>query len=215
MRRGWRAANSSSLTPWVAAAVGPKVWMRMSAPSSSPCSSARPSAVSRSRTTLRLERFQVRKPVELRVGSPPGRSTLITSAPASARRRAATAPAMFSEQSITRRPSRIPGAPVPGAPFPRPSGPDSPDSGVTGFDCTVLTGDSPLLMARSVWHPPVAAGHLHAGRTAGPASRTGMLVTSENRRATLKLKSAWSPDQPGAGRRHRHREEGVSSSGRR
>jgi hypothetical protein len=65
--------------------------------------------LSRSSTTLRLLRIQVWNPLVARFAAPPGGSTATTSAPASARISVATGPAMPSDRSTMRMPSRMPG----------------------------------------------------------------------------------------------------------
>ena len=74
-----------------------------------PSSAARSSGWSRSSTTLRLLRIQVWNPAAPRLAAPSGGSTATTSAPASASSSVATGPAMPSDRSTMRMPSRMPG----------------------------------------------------------------------------------------------------------
>src|ERR671911_335138 len=110
MRSGNRAASDASSSPSARACDGRKPWTSTSAPASRRSSRERSASSCRSRTTPFLERFQVAKPALDRVGSPPGGSTLMTSAPTSASRWVATGPAIPKERSTMRTPPRMPSA---------------------------------------------------------------------------------------------------------
>src|SRR5208282_5670212 len=119
---GATARTASSPTPRRSATPGRKFWTKTSAPATSRIKACNPPAVFRSRTIERLLRLLFRNEAvnparrlpPARVASPPsGASTLITSAPWSARIIVPSGPATFEVRSTIRYPCKGPGIPYP------------------------------------------------------------------------------------------------------
>src|SRR5215831_4893683 len=105
MSRGLRFASSSRASPSRSAVACAKLSTTTSARSTRSANRARSAASARSRMTLRRPRSQTAYPATLpRQGSPPGGSTLITSAPLSASSMPAIGPAIPLVRSTTRIP---------------------------------------------------------------------------------------------------------------